>query len=243
MNAPSSPRVAPFRRGEGVCLWLHRPESRFDARVAVWEEAERYRTGYVVDLRLGESELFRRLHTNRKRQVRRSPTKPARLVTAEAELTEFFVRTYPDFMASRGAASVYALSSESLALLCASPQTILVGVEMDSEIVAAALFGFTSDLGDYLFSVSVPGAERHSATLVWEGMRALAERDVPKLNLGGGVTEDDGVAVFKQRFGPDEVPLRRLREIYDSDVYRASCLQVGRNPDSVDAYFPAYRAA
>jgi lipid II:glycine glycyltransferase (peptidoglycan interpeptide bridge formation enzyme) len=155
-------------------------------------------------------------------------------------LADFFVATYPEFMASRGAASVYDLTPESLRLLCESEDTLLVGAQRDGELCAAALFGFTRYLGDYLFGISNVYGRGFSAALIWDAALDLRRRGVPFLNLGGGVVEGDGVAEFKRRFGADEMPLMSVKEIYLRDVYRQLCERADVDPDD-GRYFPAYR--
>jgi hypothetical protein len=184
--------------------------------------AARHRTVYVLDLRLSGEELCARLSLNRKRELRLSGDADP-IVRDQNALADFFVATYPEFMASRGAASVYDLTPESLRLLCESEDTLLVGAQRDGELCAAALFGFTRYLGDYLFGIS-----------------NVYGRGVPFLNLGGGVVEGDGVAEFKRRFGADEMPLMSVKEIYLRDVYRQLCERADVDPDD-GRYFPAYR--
>jgi hypothetical protein len=200
---------------------------------------ERHKTLFVFDLRLSEDELFARLSTNRRRQVRRAT--PDAVVTDREELTEFFVATYPEFIARRDAAGVYHLAEESMRALCGSPRVLLIGARSGGRLRAASLFGFTAHGGDYLYSASLPGDEQWSAILIWAAVRELKARGVPSLNLGGAVSDDDGVAEFKRRFGTEEVPLHNVKQVYRPDVYRALCDEAGVDPGQT-GYFPAYRA-
>jgi hypothetical protein len=158
-------------------------------------------------------------------------------------LTGFFVRAYPDFMARRGAARVYDLSEQSLRHLCESPHVFMVGAERGREIVAVSLFGFTRDCGDFLYNVSIPGAEGHSAALIWEGVRELISHGVPLLNLGGGVVEGDSLAEFKERFRAQPRSLESVQQIYRRDAYDDLCQHAGVDPEQRHGYFPAYRSA
>jgi hypothetical protein len=157
-------------------------------------------------------------------------------------LSAFFTRVYPDFIARRRAADVYKLSVESLDTLCASSQVIPVGAEENGEVVAVSLFGWTKACGDFLYNVSLPGAERYSAALIWEGVRHLIEKGVPVLNLGGGVVEGDTLDEFKRRFGGEARPLESVRQIYRPDVYEELCRRLGTEEQHATGYFPAYRS-
>jgi hypothetical protein len=202
-------------------------------------DAERHKTLFVFDLTLDEDELFARLSTNRRRQVRRA--EPEALVTDREQLTEFFVETYPAFIAARDAAGVYDLSEQSMRELCASESVFLIGARSGGRICAVSLFGFTRHAGDYLYNASLPGHEEWSAILIWAAVRDLKARGVPTLNLGGAVSEDDGVAEFKRRFGTGEVPLHNVKQVYRPDVYRELCDRAGVDAEAA-GYFPAYRA-
>jgi hypothetical protein len=204
------------------------------------DDARPHKILHVLDLRLGEDELFARLSENRRRQVRRADAEPDALVRDGERLTEFFVQTYPDFVARHGARDVYRLCEQSMRELCASPQTLIVGAERAGRLRAVSLFGFTAHAGDYLFNASLPGEESYSVMLIWAAVRELAARGVPTLNLGGGIAEDDSLAEFKRRFGADRVPLFNVKQIYRPDAYAALCASAGTDP-ATTSYFPAYR--
>lgn len=203
------------------------------------DAAEFHKTLYVVDLRLDEAELFARLSSSRRRQLRRADTDA--LVFDRADLAEFFVATYPDFIARHDAAGVYELTEESMRLLCGSDDVLLVGAARDGRLRAVSLFGFTQHAGDFLFNASLPGEEGYSAMLIWTAVLELKARGVPSLNLGGGLTEGDSLAEFKRRFGARTVPLHNLKQIYRPDLYARLCAEARVDPEST-AYFPAYRA-
>lgn len=207
-----------------------------------FDEAEPHRVLFVLDLGLEEEALFARLSSNRRRQVRRSDANPGALTTDRDSITEFFVETYPSFVAKRGAAGVYDLNEQSLREFCASSNVLLLGAQEDGRVVAASLFGFTPHAGDFLFNVSVEGGGPYSVMLIWAAVRELKKRGVPTLNLGGGVSEDDSLAEFKRRFGADEVTVRHAKQVYDPDAYAALCREAGVEP-TTSGYFPAYRRA
>jgi hypothetical protein len=204
------------------------------------EAAKHHKMLFVFDLRLDDDELFARLSTNRRRQIRRAERDRDALIDDRERLTEFFVRTYPDFMARRDAAGVYELNEQTLRELCGSHGTLLVGAQRAGRVRAASLFGFTPQGSDFLYNVSLPGEESYSVRLIWAAVRELRRRGVPTLNLGGGVVENDSLAEFKRRFGADQVPLRNVKQIYRRDVYDELCAEAGVDPER-SSYFPAYR--
>jgi hypothetical protein len=205
--------------------------------------ARRHRTVHILDLTHGEEGLFRRLSTNRRRQVRKAARGRSTFVRDQDRLTQFFRRVYPDFMDRRGAADVYSLSAGSLTAISESPQVISIGAEQDGQVVAVSLFGWTRYCGDFIYNVSLPGGEHHSAALIWEGVRDLIANGVPLLNLGGGIAEGDSLDSFKQRFGGEPRPLESVQQVYRPDVYDDLCRAVGAASENRGEYFPAYRSA
>jgi hypothetical protein len=196
---------------------------------------------YVLDLTIGSDELFRRLSTNRRRQLRRWVL--AGHVDDRERLTAFFVRHYADFMARKGGGSDYAYPSETLEALCRSPNVFLLGaVDEQGNLEAAVVFGVTPHVADYLFGVSLPDAAHHSAGLLWSAVHRLRENHIPLLNLGGGLAAHDSLAEFKSRFGAQELPLACLKQVYRPTDYERLCVEHGGDPADLSGFFPAYRA-
>ena len=204
--------------------------------------AEAHNDVYLLDLTGSEDVLLARMSANRRRVISAWRLRERPCVEDREELVSFFIAHYHRFVAARGAAPVYDFTKATLEYLLGLDDVVVIGVGEDARLEAVAVFGHTHAVGDYLFGVSVPGGERHSAVLVWEGALALRRRRVPVLNLGGGVHAGDGVAEFKRRFGATPEPLRRLRHVYDPDRFAALCRAAGRDPNDRSGYFPPYRA-
>jgi hypothetical protein len=204
--------------------------------------ADSYNEVFILDLRRSEGALFDALSTNRRREIVKWRRRGAPLVVDRERLSRFVLERYADFMARRGAAPTYGFSRETLEELFSLDDVVLVGAGDTEQLEAVAVFAHTPAVADYLFGVSLPGGEHHSGVLVWEGARQLQELAIPVLNLGGGIRTGDGVADFKRRFGAAPVPLRRLRQVYDSARFGALCRRAGADPTNWSRYFPPYRA-
>ncbi len=76
--------------------------------------------------------------------------------------------------------------------------------------------------------------------MVWHRLKFLKSRQIPWMNLGGGVVEGDGIARFKGRFGARRLVLGCLKQIYQAALYGALCRKAGRSPDNLGGYFPPY---
>jgi hypothetical protein len=197
---------------------------------------------YTLDLRLSQARLFAHLSENRRRELRDWNSQRSSLVLERDALRTFVIAHYRAFMMRRGASRAYLLSDESLHALCSLDDVLLVGAGRPGRVEAVAAFGYTADVGDYLFSISAVDGHGHGAALVWYGVQHLKWLGVPALNLGGGVRPNDGVAQFKERFGATQVPLRSLKQVYRPDVYRALCARRQGDGMEQSGYFPPYHA-
>lgn len=197
---------------------------------------------YLLDLRLPEAELIGRLSRNRRRQLHDWSAVREGLVVDRDALTAFLVATYADFFARRGGGPATRLAAETLTGIASMPNSLLVGAAGASGIDAVLVVAYTSHCADAVFSVSLPGGERHAAHLNWYAIERLRELGVPVFNMGGGLQPSDDIAEFKRRFGALEWPLRSIRQVYDADAYRRLCRDRGLDPEAPrSGYFPAYR--
>lgn len=205
------------------------------------QEVCRYNTLYVLDLTLSIDALFQMLSTNRKRQLKNWCTISKGLVIGGSALTDFFLTNYLEFVRAKKALGVYGFSAKTLSQLLSSKNVFVVGVLGSNGVEAVSVFGYTPYAAEYLFNVSLPSGRQHSAALIWYAINHLKERNIPRLNLGGGVRENDGVARFKQRFGAKELPLGCVKQVYDSENFAKLCHRAGTDPQDRIGYFPPYR--
>jgi hypothetical protein len=199
------------------------------------------KTLYFLDLTLSEEKLFSNLSSNRKRQLKDWENIEPQIITDKPILTEFLLENYIDFFNRKNASSIYHLSKETLTFIANLENAFLCGIKKSDRIEAVSLFAYTPYSGEFLFNVSVPEGRHHSFPLLWYSMKYLKSRNIPFLNLGGGIAENDGVAQFKKRFGGTEFVFHSLKQIYNSDVYNSLCRQNNVDPEDLTGYFPAYR--
>jgi hypothetical protein len=207
------------------------------------ETAEVYRNNeiYALDLTLSTDELFANLSQNRKLQLKNWDKILPNLVHEKHTLKNFFLANYRDFFRKRNASKVYSFSVDTISSLFGLDNVLVVGAQDAGEVEAVSVFGYTPYGGDFLFNVSLPQGQHHSATLLWYGVNRLKSLGIPMLNLGGGVHKNDGVACFKQRFGGRSLTLGCLKQIYEQDIYRKLCQRVNADHTDLAGYFPPYR--
>ncbi len=197
-----------------------------------------YDTIYFLDLTPSLDELFAGLNSNRKRQLKHWDGIVSNLTFDKTVLGSFFQDHYYDFLRSKNADPFYYFSSETLSFLFNLDNVLLVGIRNGEKVVAASVFTHTPYVGEYLFGISLPEGRKHSAALVWYGIRHLKSLGIPTINLGGG---DAGTADFKIRFGAKERPLKCIKEVYDKKIYEMLCRSADADPSDLKGYFPAYR--
>lgn len=205
------------------------------------KEIFQYNSIYVLDLSLTHNELFANLSTNRKRQLKDWYKALANIILEKSVVTDFFLSNYPDFFRRKNASRIFSLSRETLSFLAGLDNVIIVGMRDSEKVQAVSVFAYTADVGEYLFNVSLPEGRHHSVALLWYGVNYLKSLQVPLLNLGGGIRENDGVAQFKQRFGGKKLVLKCLKQVYEPNVFEKLCRQVNTDPNDRTGYFPPYR--
>lgn len=234
------PRWADFVTRKGyVCGYIGLNPILFDDRLFTWE-SQAYHSVYTLDLTEPADLLFARLDRNRRRQLSSTEQFVNDVVTDQETLRAFFLEHYAEFYAGRGATSTYQFSRATIEFLLRQHNVTLIGAPRGG-LQSVLVLVHTPTMAESLFSVSLAEGKRYSAPLLWYGVQQLRSMGIATLNLGGGVRERDGVAQFKERFGATRRPLRCLKQVYRTDIFRDLCRQVGTNPDDRDGYFPPYR--
>ena len=206
------------------------------------EEAYQFNSLYFLDLTLSYEELFAKLDSNRKRQLRDWEKAAPSFILDRRALTEFLLTTYPSFVRRVNASAANRFTRETLTFLCGLDGVFMVGAGEHETIEAVYLFSYTPYAADWLLNVALVEGRHYAAALLWYGLNHLKSLRIPVLNLGGGIRENDGVAQFKQRFGAKRVPFRCLKQVYNRVIYDEICHRRNAIPADTIGYFPAYRA-
>lgn len=97
---------------------------------------------FFLDLRRSSVELYGRLSTLRKRQIKRWDARSGWLCADRERLFKFIIATAPAFFASRGASDTYAFSGETWQSLASAPNVCVLGALENGKLVAAMLFAY-----------------------------------------------------------------------------------------------------
>jgi len=205
------------------------------------EEIYYYNSLYALDLTIGIEELYSRLSTNRKRQVKAAGNFE-NIISEKYRLLDFLLQYYRAFYAKKGASSVYQFDPRTLIELVKNDNVLLAGTIGENGVNAVIMFAYTPYIGEYILNVSLPDGQQNSVALLWYGICQLKKRNVRWLNLGGGIKPGDGVAQFKKRFGGEVFPLSSVKQIYHDDIYHSLCKSVNADPTDMTGYFPSYRS-
>lgn len=231
-----------FARGRGAVAAYHvlHPVMPSDGCFSPDDRVERG-TLHLLDLTASSEDLLSGFDRSRRRQLRTYDGQLRDVVTDRQELADFLVAAYPAFAERVQASQANRYTEATLRQLVALDGTVWVGMRRDGAIRAAYGFGMTPFVGDCLLNVATPEGRSFSTVLLWYGILALKARNVPVLNLGGGLRDGDSLDLAKRRFRGRQVPFRAVKEVLRRDVYRQLCQRAGADPDSRDGYFPAYR--
>ncbi len=212
------------------------------ANAALHSSLDTSNTLFLVDLSAGASTVFSKSDRYVRRVLRDWQQSASEIVTDRAALTHFVLVNYAAFMASVGADPRAIWSEKTLESMLKDESVLMAGAADDEGICAVHTFATTPCVADAHLNISVRGGRRAVTPLIIWGIQALADRQVPWLNLGGGVVAGDSVALAKEKFGPERAPLQVAREIYRPATYAELCAQSGVDADAVGGFFPRYRS-
>jgi len=196
---------------------------------------------FFLDLNKSLTELYENLDSNRKRIIKNFKKEESCFIYDKSELTEFFTANYYDFLKSINASEASYFKKETLEYICDLDNVFMAGAVENEKITAVYIFAHTKYSADCLFNVPLPEGRKYAPTLLWAGLKYFMKKNIPVLNLGGGLKEDDSVALSKERFGAFKLPFVNLKQIYDTDKYFSICSEVNADPKNIEGYFPAYR--
>ena len=156
-------------------------------------------------------------------------------------------------MHRRGAAPAYHFGDDYYAALLDGLGASLLTAEVrgdDGTVLAAALLLRHQGRLHYHLSGSSAGAARAGCTnlMLWEAIRFAASVGLREFHLGGGVSRDDSLYLFKRSFGGRDLKYRMSGTVLDEAAYdkrvREHAAELRLPAESVWAsrYFPAYRS-
>lgn len=195
---------------------------------------------FIVELDAGGDAALARCDRSVQRSLRSWERDGRRYVTCRQTLTRFILEHYAACMVALGADPRTVWPPATLAAMCEDPDLLMVGAADEEGVCAVHTFAITTHAAECHLSFSVRDGRHFTAALIGWGIRQLADRGLPALNLGGGMRRGDSLAQSKLKFRPRRVPFLRAREVYRPDQYRLLCARAGADPAT--GFHPAYRA-
>lgn len=196
---------------------------------------------FLLDLLQGPDALVRRMGKKRRSDLARWGAQARTWTDDRQRVSDFLEDRAPAFFRERGAAALSALPARAWRMLLADPGLHVQALVDREQVQAVGLLGCVQGTADYLFGMTAPGSERHSAGVLWTAAQRLADAGAVTVNLGGGISAGDGVEAFKRRFGANGVPLRALHQVYRQTDFERLCAQVPPRRPGGRSVFPPYR--
>lgn len=174
-----------------------------------------------------------------------------RLEPKDLESGAPFRELYEGTMRRVGAAERYYFGDAYFAQFAqmTDADVFLAEVADGQNVVASALVMRHAENAHYHLSGSNPEAARKGANaiLIWSILEWCAESGVKLCHLGGGLTEQDGLAKFKRSFGGEAADFYTGRAVIDKAAYsrltRARADELGTTVVALEetGFFPAFR--
>jgi hypothetical protein len=193
---------------------------------------------HILDLKPSLGDILSKMAKRKRQEINKFDKSCHDIIFDKFRIKKFFIARFNEFLRRKGAPPFCLLSDQTLAYLFDSDHVICIAVRKSGNIVAATMFTYTSSMGEALYHVSLPEGQKYSAGLIWQGAKALKNKAVPALILGGAPTP--GIGKFKKRFGCEYYPLHSLRQIYRPNLYNRLCDQANVDVMNKSHFFPAY---
>lgn len=228
-----------YLRGQGVVTmyFLSHPCSS----VQHSDVAQPYRTCYLIDLTQSEDELWARLNSGHRYEIKKSLKLTGLEISSDYHLwVNDFIRLYYQTIDRVGASPVYRFSEETLLRLAQHPGSILLGALVDHKLEAAVLLLSEQGIAEYFINAATPSGKFLTRLLLWKGMIQLKMDGNQIFNLGGGATESDDLDTFKRRFGGHAAAVYLVKDILNQDEYASLCSAYCSADDLARGLFPPY---
>jgi hypothetical protein len=197
---------------------------------------------YTIDLSQGAEAALAHASRTVRRSIASWQESGMQYVEDRETIARFVLSNYASFMQRAGARPHGTWAEETLRIMLADPEIVMVAAADEQGICAAHSFAIEGTGAEAHVSLSVREGRQHTTALIAWGIAQLAARGVLWLHLGGGITPGDAVARGKQKYHPAVRMLDVAREIYDASAYDRLCRLAGRDPTEASSFFPAYRA-
>ncbi|MBH23313.1 MAG: hypothetical protein CMH57_02395 [Myxococcales bacterium] len=242
-TAPSPEEILAFRADYTSWLTEERVVTEFMRLHPVVHQvthpfAEQHGQHHIIDLsdgleaaRAGYSRSFRR----NLRKGLRSGLRGFFVADPTPEQAERFIALYNGTMERVGASVLYQFADAALNGLLRAPETHLVLVEWEGEIVAASI-ALRSGPGLMYHLTGSAARSPNAGELIIDTTAELAARlGCDWVHLGGGAPS---LSEFKARAANAQVPYFIVKRVVQPDAYQRLCAALGL--DSAQGGFPAY---
>ncbi|MCO7226135.1 GNAT family N-acetyltransferase [Pleionea sp. CnH1-48] len=199
------------------------------------EASDHYRTIYKVTLSSKVDEMFAQLSKTSRYEVRKWEQMNLLVCDNKRKALPELLQLYRHNLEQKQAGHIYFHILESLKRLIELDTTWVFCIWENNKLVAANVFIVANNRADYFVASFSEEGKTHSRGLLWHGMCELAKRGIVSLNLGGGISEDDGLARFKKSMGGTEVRCNVLKQVHNQPVFDKLCSKA-----KPSQFFPPY---
>jgi hypothetical protein len=200
---------------------------------------DRQRKNYYFDITLNEKTLL----SNMKKDARQRLNKALRNTSFEVLATEVsldFYQHYKKISISRGFSEKYNFSHKQFKGFSGVLGVEYLELRSDGLFVAGGFFGTNNNEVDYLYAANNDLFPDSVRLLIWSAILYFKKKEFKKIFLGGGISENDTLAVFKQRLGTFEQKCSVIMAVLNQDKAEYYAKKTFNNEWFL-TFFPPYR--
>jgi len=198
----------------------------------------RSRQNYVIDLQLSYDQWLMQQKSDSRQRLRKA-LDTTRYELVETTLSNEYIVNYRRIAEEKNFPPRYVYAEADLKKIAAATNITYLELRDDREFIAGGLFGCDRADVDYLFGANSPRYTDAIRLLINEARQYFKIRAFDWLCLGGGIQENDSLAVFKQRMGTLRQSCSAIRVVVNIDQAE-QLMGSTYSTDWFNGYFPPY---
>lgn len=194
---------------------------------------------YVLDLHDSSDIFLKKIAKTHRYEIKQWQNSNVNIIINPPSSIETFYNLYQETLQRVKASYTYHFQFETLASFLRNQNSLVIAAAVNNKIEAMSIFLHTPYISEYFLNASSLNGQRHTRGILFTAVQLLRDFNIPYLNLGGGISENDNLENFKRRFGGKCYSYHALKEIYDKTRFERLCenLTVARK------YFPPYHTS
>jgi hypothetical protein len=158
------------------------------------------------------------IHKNHKRNIKKLSDSGFNVINGKHEIKEQFVELYKSFYLNKKMSGIYDLSENALSALFELSEVRIFYVISNGKLLNSSMFFCYDGHAEFMYSASKMDYRSLSVLVLNEAICFYLDQNC-SIGLGGGISENDGLSTFKQRFNAQKAYFGEVKYISNKELY------------------------